>query len=88
MKRPRSKLGITCSFCGKHHEVGRRVIAGPGVYICSECVKLCNEILSSPSPSVGDACLTSRPRTRRGSGWLKHLLSGRYKVIHTPCYGR
>ena len=34
-----------CSFCGKSHREVDRVIAGPGVYICSECVALCNDIL-------------------------------------------
>jgi ATP-dependent Clp protease ATP-binding subunit ClpX len=36
-----------CSFCGKDKSVVRRLIAGPsGVYICNECVELCNEILA------------------------------------------
>ena len=34
----------TCSFCGKEQEPGRRLIRGPGVAICSECVVLCTEI--------------------------------------------
>ena len=36
---------ITCSFCGKTQEEVYRIIAGPGVYICNECVELCSEIL-------------------------------------------
>lgn len=48
---------LKCSFCGKSQEQVRKLIAGPGVYICDECVELCNEILdeelfdSSPSSS-------------------------------------
>src|SRR5689334_8594568 len=34
-----------CSFCGKNQEQVRKLIAAPGVYICDECVDLCNEIL-------------------------------------------
>ena len=36
---------LYCSFCGKHQDEVRKLIAGPGVYICDECVELCNEIL-------------------------------------------
>jgi ATP-dependent Clp protease ATP-binding subunit ClpX len=36
---------LKCSFCGKSQEQVRKLIAGPGVYICDECVDLCNEIL-------------------------------------------
>jgi len=44
---------LKCSFCGKSQEQVRKLIAGPGVYICDECVELCNEILEEelmPSP--------------------------------------
>ncbi|MCP4404318.1 MAG: ATP-dependent Clp protease ATP-binding subunit ClpX [bacterium] len=37
--------GLKCSFCGKNQEVVRKLIAGPSVYICDECVQLCNEII-------------------------------------------
>ena len=50
---------LKCSFCGKSQEQVRKLIAGPGVYICDECVDLCNEILdeelydsSSSTPST------------------------------------
>ena len=36
---------IRCSFCGKSQEAVNRIIAGPGVYICDECIKVCNGIL-------------------------------------------
>jgi len=38
--------GLRCSFCGKFQEEVRKLIAGPDVYICDECVALCNEILA------------------------------------------
>ena len=37
--------GICCSFCGKPQNEARRLIAGPGVYICDECIELCMSIL-------------------------------------------
>jgi ClpX C4-type zinc finger len=43
-----------CSFCGKANSDVGKLIAGPGVYICNECIGLCNEILSAPIPA-GDA---------------------------------
>jgi ATP-dependent Clp protease ATP-binding subunit ClpX len=36
---------LKCSFCGKNQEQVRKLIAGPGVYICDECIELCNEII-------------------------------------------
>ncbi|MDJ0525627.1 MAG: ATP-dependent protease ATP-binding subunit ClpX, partial [Microcystis sp. M53600_WE12] len=58
---------LKCSFCGKSQEQVRKLIAGPGVYICDECVELCNEILDEelmepPSPV---APVEERPNKRR-----------------------
>jgi ATP-dependent Clp protease ATP-binding subunit ClpX len=36
---------LKCSFCGKSQKQVRKLIAGPGVYICDECIELCNEII-------------------------------------------
>ena len=57
---------LRCSFCRKTQEDARRLIAGPGVYICDECVDLCNEILDEefaglPGGSRGDLRPTLRP---------------------------
>lgn len=40
-----NKGKMKCSFCGKTQEQVRKLVAGPGVYICDECVKLCNDIV-------------------------------------------
>jgi ATP-dependent Clp protease ATP-binding subunit ClpX len=45
MSRQESHAHLKCSFCGKSQDQVRKLIAGPGVYICDECVELCNEIL-------------------------------------------
>ena len=36
---------LKCSFCGKTQKQVKKLIAGPGVYICDECIDLCNEII-------------------------------------------
>ncbi|WP_022851484.1 ATP-dependent Clp protease ATP-binding subunit ClpX [Limisalsivibrio acetivorans] len=41
----KSKESLHCSFCGKNQEEVKKLIAGPDVYICNECIELCNEIL-------------------------------------------
>ncbi len=41
-----------CSFCGKNQKQVERIIAGPGVYICNECVELCNEIMGDDFTSI------------------------------------
>jgi ClpX C4-type zinc finger len=38
--------GLHCSFCGQHQDRVAKLIAGPGVYICDQCVNLCQEILA------------------------------------------
>ena len=46
-RRRRGKAaGPACSFCGKPRAADLRLVAGPGVYICAECIALCNEILA------------------------------------------
>jgi len=51
---------LKCSFCGKSQEQVRKLIAGPGVYICDECVDLCNEILDE---ELYDASNAAQPPT-------------------------
>ena len=36
---------LKCSFCGKNQDQVKKLVAGPGVYICDECIELCNEII-------------------------------------------
>lgn len=58
MKKDESGSKLTkCSFCGKNQNQVDRIIAGPGVYICSECIELCNEIMEddfSPADELLD----------------------------------
>lgn len=66
---------LKCSFCGKSQEQVRKLIAGPGVYICDECVDLCNEILdeelldsSTPAPQPVPPREPPQKRRTRASG--------------------
>ncbi|MBF6612189.1 MAG: hypothetical protein IVW55_03585 [Chloroflexi bacterium] len=88
MKYRQSPSGIICSFCGQDQEAGRRMVSGPDVYICNECVRLCNEILSDEPPLQGEASTTSRSCARRGGGWWRRLLPGEHSVIHTAAASR
>ncbi|HDP80076.1 MAG TPA: ATP-dependent Clp protease ATP-binding subunit ClpX [Spirochaetes bacterium] len=45
-KKKESGEKLSCSFCGKSQEIVKKLVAGPGVYICDECIELCNEIVS------------------------------------------
>ncbi|HIJ79408.1 MAG: ATP-dependent Clp protease ATP-binding subunit ClpX [Desulfobulbaceae bacterium] len=45
-KDEKGEIEVTCSFCGKSQDEVRKLIAGPTVYICNECIDLCNEIVS------------------------------------------
>ncbi|WP_235070712.1 ATP-dependent Clp protease ATP-binding subunit ClpX [Turicibacter sp. TJ11] len=42
-----NNIDITCSFCGKSHDEVNKIIAGPGVYICDECIEMCSEIIEN-----------------------------------------
>ena len=47
MSKGDTPKGVKCSFCGKTQESVKKIVAGPGVYICNECIGLCNEIIES-----------------------------------------
>ena len=64
---PKFDAHLKCSFCGKSQEQVRKLIAGPGVYICDECIDLCNEILDEElvsAPASGGG--RSTPESSRG----------------------
>jgi ATP-dependent Clp protease ATP-binding subunit ClpX len=63
MAQNRYDSHLKCSFCGKSQEQVRKLIAGPGVYICDECVDLCNEILDE---ELFDSAAAPQPVPKRG----------------------
>lgn len=53
---------LKCSFCGKSQEQVRKLVAGPGVYICDECIELCNEIIEEEIGQEEDVNLQDLPK--------------------------
>ena len=47
-KKNNTSHRVVCSFCKKKQDEVKKIIAGPGVYICNECVDLCNNIIDEP----------------------------------------
>jgi len=64
MRREKQKdynnASLKCSFCGKGQQEVRKLIAGPSVYICDECVLLCNEIMAEEFDASLDVSVTRR----------------------------
>jgi ATP-dependent Clp protease ATP-binding subunit ClpX len=78
------KVKLRCSFCGKTQQEVRKLIAGPGVYICDECVELCNEILKEDSrKSKKEFVLEELPSPREIKAFLDQYVIGqeRAKII-------
>ena len=55
---------LLCSFCGKSQRQVKKLIAGPGVYICDECIDLCNEIIDEELTAPAHLDLDSLPRPK------------------------
>ena len=53
---------LKCSFCGKTQKQVKKLIAGPGVYICDECIELCNEIIVEELAEASTLGLTELPK--------------------------
>jgi len=56
------KSQLKCSFCGKAQEQVKKLIAGPGVYICDECIELCNEIIDEETGGPSGVDITEIPK--------------------------
>ena len=56
---------LKCSFCGKSQKQVKKLIAGPGVYICDECIDLCNEIIEEELSETSELKLDELPKPQR-----------------------
>jgi ATP-dependent Clp protease ATP-binding subunit ClpX len=74
---------LKCSFCGKSQEQVRKLIAGPGVYICDECVDLCNEILDEELFETGNSAPQTSPR-RESSPEKRRARPSRLNLSQIP----
>lgn len=76
MSRFDEKKQLRCSFCGKSQEQVKRLIAGPSVYICDECVELCQEIIKEEFEDVVDTEITGLPKPHEIRKYLDEYVIG------------
>ena len=92
---------LKCSFCGKSQKQVKKLIAGPGVYICDECIDLCNEIIEEELSQSSEVKFDELPKPREiyeylndyviGQEQAKKILSvavyNHYKRVQAGAYG-
>jgi ATP-dependent Clp protease ATP-binding subunit ClpX len=67
---------LKCSFCGKSQKQVKKLIAGPGVYICDECIDLCNEIIEEELAEASELGLVELPKPREIFDFLEEYIIG------------
>ncbi|MCW2848835.1 MAG: clpX [Marmoricola sp.] len=67
---------LKCSFCGKSQKQVKKLIAGPGVYICDECIDLCNEIIEEELNETTEVGLEELPKPREIFEFLNSYVIG------------
>jgi len=67
---------LTCSFCGKSQNDVRKLIAGPGVYVCNECIDICNEIINDDEQTATAAVRTNLPKPQEIKAFLDEYVIG------------
>jgi ATP-dependent Clp protease ATP-binding subunit ClpX len=71
---------LKCSFCGKSQKQVKKLIAGPGVYICDECIDLCNEIIEEELAEPAELKWDSLPKPREIYEFLDSYVIGQEKA--------
>jgi ATP-dependent Clp protease ATP-binding subunit ClpX len=74
---------LKCSFCGKSQKQVKKLIAGPGVYICDECIDLCNEIIEEELAEAGDVKLDELPKPAEIDEFLDQYVIGQDEAKRT-----
>ena len=80
---------LKCSFCGKSQKQVKKLIAGPGVYICDECIDLCNEIIEEELADTGDVSFEELPRPKEIFDFLEEYIVGQTaakKILSVAVY--
>lgn len=81
MAKYEDKKQLRCSFCGKSQEQVKRLIAGPGVYICDECIELCSEIIEDEFEETSTAMESlNLPRPDEIKAYLDQYVVGQDKA--------
>jgi ATP-dependent Clp protease ATP-binding subunit ClpX len=80
---------LKCSFCGKSQKQVKKLIAGPGVYICDECIDLCNEIIEEELAETPELKLEDLPKPKEIYEFLNDYIVGQdqaKKVLSVAVY--
>ncbi len=80
---------LKCSFCGKSQKQVKKLIAGPGVYICDECIDLCNEIIEEELSETSELKFDELPKPREIYEFLNDYVIGQdeaKKVLSVAVY--
>ncbi len=80
---------LKCSFCGKSQKQVKKLIAGPGVYICDECIDLCNEIIEEELAETSDVSFDELPKPREIFEFLNDYIVGQShakKILSVAVY--
>lgn len=67
---------LKCSFCGKSQKQVKKLIAGPGVYICDECIDLCNEIIEEELAETTEVSMVELPKPKEIFDFLEQYIIG------------
>jgi len=71
---------LKCSFCGKSQKQVKKLIAGPGVYICDECIDLCNEIIEEELTETAELSFDNLPNPREVRAFLDDYVVGQVEA--------
>jgi ATP-dependent Clp protease ATP-binding subunit ClpX len=80
---------LKCSFCGKSQKQVKKLIAGPGVYICDECIELCNEIIEEELSETSELKFDDLPKPREIYEFLNDYVIGQEsakKILSVAVY--
>lgn len=79
VKKKEVKSGLFCSFCGKSQDIVKKLVAGPNVYICDECIDLCNEIVAEEKAEI-ESSAGKLPKPKEIKEFLDQYVVGQDKA--------